>query len=112
MFLFGSYNVTDDIALAKQNTALVFDSQRRTGHCGVLAIATWAAWFWAAQGRLVTKEKRKGRKKEKEKETKEKESKKKEESRDFRGQLCTTMLRANVICAIGLRFHCTIGPHS
>ena len=37
---------------------------RRTGHCGVLAIATWAAWFWAAQGRLLTKEKdeRKGQK--------------------------------------------------
>ena len=38
--------------------------QRRTGRCGVLAIATWAAWFWAAQGRLLTKKKkeRKGRK--------------------------------------------------
>ena len=37
---------------------------RRTGRCGVLAIATWAAWFWAAQGRLLTKKKegRKGRK--------------------------------------------------
>ena len=37
---------------------------RRTGHCGVLAIATWVAWFWAAQGRLLTKKKeeRKGRK--------------------------------------------------
>ena len=36
----------------------------RTGRCGVLAIATWAAWFWAAQGRLLTKKKeeRKGRK--------------------------------------------------
>ena len=29
----------------------------RTGRCGVLAIATWAAWFWAAQGRLLTKKK-------------------------------------------------------
>ena len=37
---------------------------RRTGRCGILAIATWAAWFWAAQGRLLTKKKeeRKGRK--------------------------------------------------
>ena len=37
---------------------------RRTGRCGVLAIATWAAWFWADQGRLLTKKKeeRKGRK--------------------------------------------------
>ena len=37
---------------------------RRTGRCGVLAIATWAAWFWAAQGRLLTKKKeeRKGQK--------------------------------------------------
>ena len=37
---------------------------RRTGRCGVLAIATWAAWFWAAQGLLLTKKKeeRKGRK--------------------------------------------------
>ena len=29
---------------------------RRTG---VLAIATWAAWFWAAQGRLLSKKKKK-----------------------------------------------------
>ena len=35
-----------------------------TGRCGVLAIATWDAWFWDAQGRLLTtkKEERKGRK--------------------------------------------------
>ena len=40
------------------------DDHRRTGHCGVLAIATWAAWFWVAQGWLLTKKKeeRKGRK--------------------------------------------------
>ena len=39
-------------------------NHRRTGRCGILAIATWAAWFWAAQGRLLTKKKeeRKGRK--------------------------------------------------
>ena len=30
---------------------------RRTGRCGVLAIATGAAWFWATQGRLLTKKK-------------------------------------------------------
>ena len=37
---------------------------RQTGRCGVLAIATWAAWFWAAQGQLLTKKKeeRKGQK--------------------------------------------------
>ena len=37
---------------------------RRTGRCGVLLIVIWAAWFWAAQGRLLTKKKeeRKGRK--------------------------------------------------
>ena len=37
---------------------------RRTCRCGVLAIATWAAWFWAAQGQLLTKknEERKGQK--------------------------------------------------
>ena len=39
-------------------------THRRTGRCGVLAIATWAASFWATQGRLLTKKKeeRKGRK--------------------------------------------------
>ena len=37
---------------------------RRTGRCGALAIAIWAAWFWAAQGWLLTKKKeeRKGQK--------------------------------------------------
>ena len=37
---------------------------RRTGRCNILAIATWAAWFWAAQGWLLTKKKeeRKGSK--------------------------------------------------
>ena len=37
---------------------------RRTGRCGALAIATWAAWFLASQGRLLTKKKeeRKGQK--------------------------------------------------
>ena len=52
---------------------------RRTGHCGVLAIATWAAWFWAAQGRLLTKKKeeRKGRKGKIEERKKEKEKKRK-----------------------------------
>ena len=53
-------------------------SQRRTGHYGVVAIATWAAWFCAAQGQLLTKkEERKGReKKGKEKERKGKRGKK------------------------------------
>ena len=37
---------------------------RRTGHCGILVIATWAARFWTAQDRLFAKKKeeRKGRK--------------------------------------------------
>ena len=39
-------------------------NHRRTGRCGILAIAPWAAWFWAVQGRLLTKKKeeRKGQK--------------------------------------------------
>ena len=51
---------------------------RRTGRCGVLAIATWAAWFRAAQGRLLTKKKeeRKGRKGKKKKERKKEREKK------------------------------------
>ena len=45
-------------------------------------LLTWAAWFWAAQGRLLTKKKeeRKGRKGKKKKERK-KERKKKEKTR-------------------------------
>ena len=31
---------------------------RRTGRRGVLVIATWAVWFWAAQGRLLTKKRK------------------------------------------------------
>ena len=57
---------------------------RWTGRCGVLAIATWAAWFRAAQGRLLTKKKdeRKGTKGKKKKEReKEKEKKRKKEKR-------------------------------
>ena len=51
---------------------------RRTGRCGVLAIATWAAWFRAAQGWLLTKKKEekkgeKGKRRKKEEERKEKE---------------------------------------
>ena len=51
--------------IMKRTSALQNTQQhRRTGRCGILAIATWAAWFWAAQGRLLTKKKegRKGQK--------------------------------------------------
>ena len=35
-------------------------SQKRTGyHYGILAIATWATWFWVAQG-LLLPERRQG----------------------------------------------------
>ena len=58
---------------------------RRTGRCGILAIATWAAWFWAAQGRLLTKKKeeRKGKKKKERKKggRKEKEKEKRRKGR-------------------------------
>ena len=57
---------------------------RRTGRCGVLAIATWAALFRAAQGRLLTKKKeerkgKKGKKKKERNKEKEKEEKRREE---------------------------------
>ena len=57
---------------------------RRTGRCGVLAIATWAAWFWAAQGRLLTKKKeeRKGRKGKKQKERKKEGERNEKEKRE------------------------------
>ena len=50
------------------------------GGLAIVAFATWAAWFWAAQGRLHTKKKeeRKGRKGKKE-ERKKKEKEKREE---------------------------------
>ena len=59
---------------------------RRTGRCGVLAIATWAAWFWAAQGRLLTKKKeeRKGRKREKEERKKKRKRKKRKGKKEKR----------------------------
>ena len=71
---------------------------RRTGRCGVLAIATWAAWFWAAQGRLglLTKEKeeKKREKREKEEERKKtKEKKRKKEKRRKGRRLETDMGR-------------------
>ena len=57
---------------------LIVHTHRRTGRCGVLAIATWAAWFRAAQGRLLTnkKEERKGKKKKKERRRKKRKGKK------------------------------------
>ena len=61
-------------------------AHRRTGRCGVLAIATWAAWFWAAQGRLLTKKKEEGNerkgKKKKEKRRKKRKGKKRREERE------------------------------
>ena len=57
---------------------------RRTGRCGVLAIATWAAWFWAAQGRLLTKKKEEKEKGEKGKRRKKRKEKKKEKERKGR----------------------------
>ena len=64
-------------------------AHRRTGRCGVLAIATWAAWFRATQGRLLTKKKEerkrekreKRRKKERKKERRKKKKKKREEKK-------------------------------
>ena len=57
---------------------------RQTGPCGLLAIATWATWFWAAQGQLLTKKKeeRKGKKKKERKKEKEKKRKKRREERE------------------------------
>ena len=48
--------------------------QRGTGHCFVVTIATWAAWFWATQDWLLIK-----KAKEKEKIGKEKEKRKNRE---------------------------------
>ena len=61
---------------------------RRTGRCGVLAIATWAAWFWAAQFRSLTKKKeeRKGRKGKKEKERKKEKEKKRKKREEKKGK--------------------------
>ena len=105
---------------------------RRTGRCGVLAIATWTAWFWAAQGRLLTKKKeeRKGRKgkkkterkKERKRKIKEKE-KREEREEDLRPiwagysvfRLCTSLYTRPLILQLGNRpkvgLHITdIGP--
>ena len=61
---------------------------RRTGRCGVLAIATWAALFRAAQGRLLTKKEErkwgKGEKKKERKKEKEKKMERREEREDLR----------------------------
>ena len=64
----------------------MFCGHRRTGRCGVLAIATWAAWFWAAQGRLLTKKKeeRKGKKKKERKKERKKEGERKEKEKEKR----------------------------
>ena len=56
----------------------------------VLAIATWAAWFWAAQGPLLTKKKeeRKGKKKKvRKKEGERKEKGKNEKRREEREEI-------------------------
>ena len=56
------------------------------GGLAVLAITTWAAWFWATQGRLLTKKKeeRKGRKGKKKKERKKEKEKKGRREEDLR----------------------------
>ena len=56
--------MTMNLALVYIHISSRHSNHRRTGRYGVLAIATWAAWFWAAQGRLLTKKKEeiKGRK--------------------------------------------------
>ena len=69
--------------LLTNKNAVVIHIHRRTGRCGVLAIATWAAWFWAAKGRLLTKKKdeRKREKMEKEERKKERRRRKKKEKK-------------------------------
>ena len=82
---------------------------RRTGRCGVLAIATWAAWFRAAQGQLLTKKKeeRKGRKGKKErKKEKEKKRKKREEKKGKK----TWDRYGPVIPCLDFVRHCIQGP--
>ena len=113
-------------------TILSLQSHSRTGRCGVLAIATWAAWFWAAQGRLLTKEKEergkkreKRKKEERKKERKKGERKEKEKEReeDLRPiwvgysvfRLCTSLYARLLILQLGNRpqvgLHITdIGP--
>ena len=56
--------IYDTVKIMLRSINTYRSAHRRTGRCGVLAIGTWAAWFWAAQGRLLTKKKeeRKGRK--------------------------------------------------
>ena len=61
----------------------IFHRHRRTGRCGVLAIATWAAWFRATQGRLLTKKER-GKKREKREKEERKEGKRKEKGKKRR----------------------------
>ena len=62
---------------------------RRTDRCGVLAIATWAAWFWAAQGRLLTKKKeeRKGKKKKERRRKKKGKKEKRRKGRKFEADM-------------------------
>ena len=55
----------------------VSQEHRRTGRCGVFSIATWVDWFWAAQGRLLTKKRKEREKREKDERKKETERKRK-----------------------------------
>ena len=80
---------------------------RRTGRCGVLAIATWAAWFWAAQSRLFTKKKEEGNgKKKRERKKEEKEEEKKRKKREEKKGKNTWDRYGPVIPCLGFVRHC------
>ena len=88
-------------------------THRRTGRCGVLAIATWAAWFWAAQGRLLTKkkeEKEKGEKGKRRKKERKKEKEKKRKKREEKKGKKTWDQCGPVIPCLGFVRHCIQGP--
>ena len=84
-------------------------SHRWTGRCDILTITTWAAWFWATQGRLLTKKKeeRKGRKGKKKKERKKEKEKKRKKEKRRKGRRLETGL---VIPCLGFVRHCIQGP--
>ena len=98
----------------REKNVLRLYGHRRTGCCGVLAIATWAAWFWAAQGRLLTKKKeeRKGKKKKGRRRKKRKGRKRREErEEDLRPiwagismfRLCTSLYTRPLLLQLGNR---------
>ena len=79
-------------------------NHRRTGRCGVLAIATWAAWFWAAQGRFILT------KKKEEKEKEERRRKKRKGKREEKKGKKTWDRYGSVIPCLGFVRHCIQGP--